>query len=49
MRVSGFWSLMGAIVLVAIVATVLASGNTSTDVTSIGTALQNIFKTAEAG
>lgn len=49
MRVNGFWTFMGAIVLLAIVATVLASGNTSGDVTSFGTALSNVFKTAEAG
>jgi predicted small secreted protein len=48
-KVNGFWTFMGAIVALAIVATVLASGNTNADVTSVGNALSNIFKTAEAG
>ena len=49
MHVAGFWTFMGAVLFIAIVAVVLSSGNTSTDLSSVGTAFKNLITTAEAG
>jgi hypothetical protein len=48
-KVNGFWSFVGAIVLVALVAVVLQSANTSGDTTAFGSAFSSVLGSATAG
>jgi hypothetical protein len=49
MKVSTFWDAVGAIITLALVATVLTKNNTSTDLTTAGTAFSGVLTAAEAG
>lgn len=49
MKVNSFWAFIGAIIFLAVVATVLSKNNTSSVLTSAGTAFSGILGAATAG
>jgi len=49
MSVKGLWDLLGAIVLVAIIAVVLTKKNTASDITASGKAFTGALSTASKG
>ena len=49
MHVNGFWTFMGAILMIALVATVLTKANTGPIVTAAGTAFDGVLGAATAG
>jgi hypothetical protein len=49
MKVSDFWTLLGAILFIALIATVLTKKNTSGDITASGKAFTGALGTAEKG
>lgn len=49
MHVNDFFDIIGAILLIALVAVVLTKKNTSSDVHSAGAAFTGALRTAEAG
>lgn len=49
MQVKDLWDLLGAIILVAIIAVILTKKNTASDVTASGKAFTGALSTAEAG
>jgi hypothetical protein len=49
MNVHSFWDAVGAVIVLAIVATVLTKSNTSADVTAAGSSFSGVLTSAEAG
>ena len=49
MKVKDVWDIFGAIILLAIIATVLTKKNTATDISATGKAFTGALSTAEAG
>lgn len=49
MNVSDFWDIIGALLLVALVAVILTKKNTATDVKAAGSAFTGGLRQAEAG
>jgi len=49
MKVHTFWDAIGAIITLALVATILTKNNTSTDLTTAGTQFTGALTAAEAG
>lgn len=49
MKVKDFWDVLGAILLIAIVAVILTKKNTAKDVTASGKAFTGALSTAEKG
>lgn len=48
MRVSSFWGAIGAILTIALVATLLSHGNTAADINAVGNQFTSAVKTAKA-
>jgi len=49
MRVNDFWDLLGAIILLAIIAVILTKKNTARDIGASGKAFTGALSTAERG
>lgn len=49
MKVKDFWDLLGAILLIALIAVILTKKNTANDIHASGRAFTGALRTAEAG
>jgi hypothetical protein len=49
MNVHDFWSLVGGILTIALVATILTKGNTASDLNAAGSNFTGALRVAEAG
>lgn len=49
MTVHSFWDFIGAVMVLALVATILSKTNTSSDLAAAGTAFSSVLTAAEAG
>lgn len=49
MKVKDFWDLLGAILLIALIAVILTKKNTASDIHASGSAFTSALRTAEAG
>ena len=48
MKVSSFWGAVGALLTIALVATLVSHGNTAADVNAVGNQFTSAVKTAKA-